>query len=609
MISLLSGLVLLLISSLGAPGDGAVTLQGPFRHDTGHAYTVVAPEGWAADGVDGNHSRLVLREDGVELGPGHKAHDTVRNDGGGAFSHWGRTLWFSTSDNSDPNINGRAYTVEQTAPERSLRVLPLADPFVALSPASVAVGAAGRAVVDGARPVPARRAPRLVYWYTIDALRTDTARELLEDGTPLMPNLAAFRDEAADFSGAYAHASFTKTSTASMFTGLWPQRHGVMHGVVPAWPQGGTLVFDLDARFYTLAEFLSDFGYETWTHPFTIHVRPGDGMLQGFDHTDLHSGRRVALTRLPERGFVYEHILGLHGPYKPSAEARERLGSPAPEGIDPGSIDWFYGPLEEEQVGHLWEAYRGEAIDSDRQLGERLDWLRGTGLWDDALIIVTADHGEEFLEHGATQHSVQLYEEVVHVPLLVKFPAEDPWAARHGERLPQRVGLVDLFPTLVELVAGDEEAVPYALDGRSLGPILEGDELGAFDRDVLLRVSFTTEREGRDDTALFVTDAVLEGRLKAHLGWRIRSSQDMARRPFAQGDDLAELYDLSSDPREVRDLAGDRQDALDDLAETLLRAFGPLLPHGVDFDDVLGADQADLDPGLLEAMRELGYLR
>ncbi|RKY20861.1 MAG: hypothetical protein DRQ55_06320 [Planctomycetota bacterium] len=607
--------------ALPAPGPDEITLARPFARDSGHAFTVAAPPSWVSDAVDGAHSRLVLREDGVPLGPAHASHADVRAQGGGAYSHWDGSLWFSASDNSDPNSNGRVYTVELPRAARELRVLPLRDPFVALSSEALAVAVAGRAVVadragpsggarlNGARLSPAPRAPRLVWWYTIDALRTDTARALLDDGSPLMPALDAFRREAVDFEAAYAQASFTKTSSASMFTGLWPQRHGVMHGVVPVWPEGGTLVFDLDPRFYTLAEFLSDFGYETWTHPFTIHVRPGDGMLQGFDHTDLASGRAAPIAQLPERLFAYEHILGLHGPYAPSDAARARLGSPAPTQIDPASTDWFYRPLDPAQVGELREAYRGEAIDSDAQLQRRLEWLRGSGLWDDALIIVSADHGEEFLEHGATQHSVQLYEELVHVPLLVKFPADDAWAARHGQRVPQRVRLIDLFPTLVEMLAGDEQALPYALDGRSLGPVLTGEESDPFARDVLCRVSFTTQVEGRQDAALYVTDSITAGRLKAHLGWRIRSSQDPAGRPFAQGDELAELYDVAADPGELRDLADRRADALDDLARRLRRAFVPLLPHGVELEQLLSADADDLDPGLLAAMRELGYLR
>ena len=618
-------LALLALTSAAAD-DAPVPLAGPFTHQGGHAWLAAAPEGWPGDGVDGESSRLLLLEDGAPLGPAHALHDTVREQGGGAYSHWGSGIWFSTSDGSDPNTNGRAYAVRQAAPPRVRRVLPLPDPFVLLPPRAVALGAAGLAGVGAEPPAPGPRAPRVVWWYTIDALRADTARAQLPDGSPLMPALDAFRREAVDFRAAYAQSSFTKTSTASMFTGLWPQRHGVMHGVVPTWPAGGTLVFDLDRRFYTLAEYLADRGYDTRTHLYTVHVRPGDGMLQGFARSDLASERAAPLDALPERLFVYEHILGVHGPYAPSVAARARLGSPPPTQVDPASLDWFYRPLDDAQVAELRAAYRGEAVDSDAQLAARLDWLRATGAWDDALVIVTADHGEEFLEHGSTQHSVQLYDELLHVPLLVKFPAGDPWAARHGQTVDQRVRLVDLFPTLVELLGEGPDDLPYALDGASLGPVLEGREQGAYERDVLARVSFTTEREHPasaaadaagaagaaalpDGPTLFVTDAVIAGRLKALLGWRIRGSQDPARRPFAQGDELAELYDIAADPGETSDLSARRGDALDDLATRLLSAFAPLLPPGTECGALLDVEGLDADPALLRTLRELGYLR
>lgn len=426
-----------------------------------------------------------------------------------------------------------------------------------------------------------------------------------------MPALNQLRSEAVSFDRAYVQSSFTKTSTASMFTGLWPQRHGVMHGWVPTWPEGGALFFDLDNRFYTLAEYLGDRGYETWTHRFTIHVQPGAGMLQGFDHIDLASGSDVPVPVIPERLFVYEHILGAHGPYDPSPEARAHLGLPAPSTIDPASTDWFYGPVNGEQINELTAAYRAEVWDSDRQLAARLQGIRDAGLWDDALIIVTSDHGEEFLDHGATQHSVQLYEEVLRVPLLVKFPAGHRWAERHGDHVDDRVRLVDLFPTMVELLGDDVSDLPYALDGQSLGPILDGSEHSTMGRDVLARVSFTSVVEETGQLALFVTDAVAHGPLKAVLGYRIRSSQDSVRSPFAQGDWIAELYDLGNDPREGVDLVergGEYGAAFLFLAEQLGRAFAPLSLPGAEEAVAAPGDEGFVESELTDVLRALGYV-
>ncbi|MFT7464867.1 MAG: arylsulfatase A-like enzyme [Pseudohongiellaceae bacterium] len=495
--------------------------------------------------------------------------------------------------------------------------MPVRDPFTALPARSLALGVGGEAAYDGDRSSARAGAsgaadarPPLIYWYTIDALRLDVA-SARSGGRPLMPTLTALRQESVSFDRAYVQSSFTKTSTASMFTGLWPQRHGVMHGWVPTWPEGGALFFDLDNRFYTLAEYLGDQGYETWTHRFTIHVQPGAGMLQGFDHIDLASGSDVPVPLMPERLFAYEHILGAHGPYDPSEAARQYFELPAATAIDPASTDWFYGPLNEKQLQELSAAYRAEVWDSDRQLAARLQGLRDAGLWDDAMIIVTSDHGEEFLDHGATQHSVQLYEEVLRVPLLVKFPAGHPWAERHGDHIDDRVRLVDLFPTIVELLGDDVSELPYALDGASLGPILEGSEQSLMGRDVLARVSFTSVVEETGKLALFVTDAMVQGPLKAVIGYRIRSSQDAAGAAFAQGDWIAELYDLGNDPREAVNLVargGEYREAFEVLAGQLARAFAPMSLPGTEEAGPTPGDDGFVESELTDVLRALGYV-
>lgn len=575
-------------------------LPGPYQQDDGLAWLAAAPAGWASDSPASAGSRLVLLEDGRPLGPAHAVHDEVRRLGAGRYSHWAGSLWFSTSDGSDPNANGRRYTValsERMAPERE-RYQPTSgtDVFAGLARDDLARATAGSAVPQRAR----QGAPPLIYWYTIDALRADTALERDASGEPLMPELAAFAEESVGFARAYATSSFTKTSTASMFTGLWPRRHGVLHGVLPTWPEGAQLLFDLDPRFYTLAELLRDHGYTTLTHAFSVHVQPGGGMLQGFDATDLPADPTATL---PADGplFVYEHVLGLHGPYAPSAAAAEAVGVPAVPGFEPADTSWFEQPLDDARLAALRAAYRAEGIDADAVLGQRLQALRDQGLWDDALIIVTADHGDEFGEHGTTQHSVQLYDEVVRVPLYVKFPSDHRWAAWHGRLLPQRVRLVDLYPTVAELVA--TEALPYAVDGRSLGPILDREEHDPAARDVLLRASFT--RPTADgDLALHTCDAMVQGDRKVLLGHRLQGSQRPDAFGYAQGDWFAELYDLATDPDETRDLSASRRGEVLRLLEHIHASGAPLVAEVVEGDGGF-----DMDEQLLQQLEALGYVR
>ncbi len=564
----------------------SLVLRPPFPLNGGHGYTAALPEAWPADDPDGDRSALALFEDGKPLGPGHTVHADVRALGGGRFSHWDGHLYFSSSDGSDPNTNGRTYTAEYRVAlgELDYRPLVLGDPLGEL------------AVRPTELPELPRGAPPVVYWYTIDALRADLL-DAMHDGAPLLPTLSAFADEAVVFEQAYATSSFTKLSTASMFTGLWPTRHRVDHGHVDVWPRGRTLVFDLDRRFQTLAEAFTSQGYETWTHRYSVHTRAGDGMLAGFARLDLDTEARVPFTPGAERWFAYEHILGAHGPYDPSPGSRARIGVEVLAGFDPSSTNWFEAPLDEAQVATLWDSYRAEAVDADGQLARRLEWLRASGRWDDALVIVTSDHGEAFNEHGFTQHSTHLYEEGVRVPLLVKFPEGHPAATRHGERLPHRVSLVDLYPTLIELTGAPAPA--YALDGRSLIPILRGDEDVLPPRLVVLRSSFTRSTPDGGQ-ALMVVEALLSAHWKAHFGYRLQGSQDPDGHPFDLGGWVSELYDLDADPGETINRVDDQPQRFLDMLEAHAAT------RWLDRDST---SVPDLDEVTLERLRELGYLR
>jgi arylsulfatase A-like enzyme len=622
-------------SATAAPQAGAGVasqeLAPPFAAWEGFACTAALPAEWPSDTVDRQDSQLVLLEDGRPLGPPHAPHADIRARGAGAYSHWKGTLIFSSSDGSDPSTNGRRYVAEYRGPTGLGRgryaPLALRDPFASLPAGSTALTAqlaqlAPLAPVAPVAPVaPSARsasgaatAPRVVWWYVIDALRADvpfTER----DGARVMPELARFAEaEAVRFEHAYATSSFTKTSTASMFTGLWPTHHRVLHGLLPVWPTGVELVFDLDPRFVTLAGALSAAGWDTWTHPYSLHVRPGDGMLAGFRHLDLDvQGERPMPPPPPDaRLFAYEHVLGVHGPYAPSAAARQRLALPAPAHVDPAGTAWFEEPLGADALRELHEAYLGEAADADARFAQRVAWLVAEGLWDDTLLVVTADHGEGFLEHGLTQHSNSLYEEAVRVPLLVHFPAGSPLAAHHGRSVPHRVSLADLYPTLLELTGVPQP--PYALDGASLLPILDGRESDPRARDVVLRCSFTRGIEGGRGDALFVTDAILSGTRKAQFGFRIQSAQD-AEHDFRQGDWVAELFDLADDPGEARNLAAGQPGEFLALMERHAAAGAPLLAR----DDAMTGDAATgvpappiVDPAdaeRLEQLRALGYVR
>ncbi|MFT7463208.1 MAG: hypothetical protein ACI9EF_001552, partial [Pseudohongiellaceae bacterium] len=131
-----------------------VALVGPFAHQGGAAWSLAAPLGWQADTVEEPGSLLILFENGAALGSAHALHDDIRRLGAGRFSHWGELLYFSSSDGTDPNTNGRVYTVSQRElplGQDDYRVLPVRDPFTALPARSLALGVGGEAAYDGDR--------------------------------------------------------------------------------------------------------------------------------------------------------------------------------------------------------------------------------------------------------------------------------------------------------------------------------------------------------------------------------------------------------------------------------------------------------------------------
>jgi len=182
--------------------------------------------------------------------------------------------------------------------------------------------------------------------------------------------------------------------------------------------------------------------------------------------------------------FSYLHFLDVHWPYDPPGPFRDVFEPPATD-IDFATPAWrvlkrrirdgairLSGSDREAMV----DLYDGELRFTDDQIGRIVEALRGRGLLDRTLVVLLADHGEEFLEHGKIGHGNSLYDELLRVPLLMRFPD-----GRHGgARVATPVSLVDVLPTLAAFSGIDP---PAAVSGRSLLPILRGE--AAADRPML----------------------------------------------------------------------------------------------------------------------------
>jgi arylsulfatase A-like enzyme len=283
------------------------------------------------------------------------------------------------------------------------------------------------------------------------------------------------------FRNHYVQAAFTKASTASLFTGLFVFQHGVIWGHEMKERANRPRWFDtqsLDDRFDTLAETFQDLGYYTFGVVKSHHLDPQFGFSQGFDdyHTprDIKSDRErvqktLEIVRSVESPFFgYVHLFGCHNPFPRSnrhAGFMERYGFDYDEeariqaGVD------FTGPdvkdlindgelrLEARDVRFLDLIYDAVVRTIDEEMVAPLvQGLKESDVYDDTLLIVTADHGEELYDHEGYAHGHALWDEVIHVPMLAKFPKH-----RKPDSLAKEVSSltqsIDLMPSLLS-VAG-----------------------------------------------------------------------------------------------------------------------------------------------------------
>ncbi len=316
------------------------------------------------------------------------------------------------------------------------------------------------------RPAMARRHPGRpnVIVYLIDTLRADSLG-CYGAASAASPHIDALAADGIVFDRVVAESSWTRASVASLFTGLPAHVHGVA---------GRSDALAEDA--HTMAELFRDGGWATAAFVTNGNVAALYGFAQGFDLFDLLPGTRLptpkgahpttfrdppsadvterALRWLDTRAdarpfFLYLHTIDPHSPYDPPAEYRRRFGV-SDEAAMLGSLD----ALDRMRRGLLPQTtqvirslYDAEVAFNDHHLGRFLDALRERGLYDDAVIIVLSDHGEEFLEHGSLEHGRTVYGEVTHVPLVVKLPRGEGVGGRREARVVQ---LADVLPTLAD---------------------------------------------------------------------------------------------------------------------------------------------------------------
>ena len=385
---------------------------------------------------------------------------------------------------------------------------------------------------------------------TIDTLRADRVG-VYGDVAAATPNLDRLAHRGVTFVDATAHAPLTLPSHASILTGQYPTRHLVRDN-------GG---FTLPGGSPTLAETLRARGYHTAAFVSSYVLNRGTGLARGFDtYGDRFdtAAPHLSLASLQRRGpevardavawlasaarpfFLWVHFYDPHAPYDPPPAFGARF---------PG------------------RPYEGEIATSDWALGEVLRAVdkRSTN----ALVVVTADHGESLGEHGELEHGIFLYDATLRVPLIMAGSM-----IRAGARVRQQVRHVDILPTVLDWT---NATPPDRLDGISLKPLLDG------------RTPTTTPPSYSES---------LFGRL--HFGWsELHAIRDGAWK-YVEAPD-AELYDIRADPAERTNVLAHKRNTAATLSKSLAGLSGSSSSSGV-------SATSSVDSDTVERLRTLGYL-
>jgi len=368
----------------------------------------------------------------------------------------------------------------------------------------------------------------LAILYLVDTLRADHTGPY-GYARATTPELDRFARDSVVFESAIAHASWTKPSVASILTSLLPGQHRAVQLRDP-----------LESSHVLLSEMLHARGFSTGAAiANSVIYLPESNFDRGFDYfaglhgEDGHPSKLVdaagvvdtALRWLDLRrgipNFLYVHTMDPHVPYAPPPPF-DRMFEPHPSpehpAVDPRSD--YKEPLDRER---MVAQYDGDVAYGDREFGRFVSELKARGLYDQALIVFVADHGEEFLDHGQWLHGRSLFDELIHIPLIVKFPGQKD----AGRRVAQQVQGVDVLPTFLAAL-GLPVPTPPTIAGRPLQETLAG---GAPKREAIAEISHRG--------------------IVAH---SVRTEADKFIRRFNPERD--ELYfDLAKDPKETSNVA------------------------------------------------------
>jgi arylsulfatase A-like enzyme len=375
------------------------------------------------------------------------------------------------------------------------------------------------------------------------------------------PSIDRLAERGALFLDAVSQAPWTLPSFGSLFTSLYPHQQGVTERV--------SVIRD---TFPTLATILRENGYATGAIVNTWMLNPELGLSRGFDYysapgttlrsADGSTGDALAWIDAQEGApfMLFVHYFEPHLPYEPPAPYdtlydptyKGRIGKafvlrdqfPEVKGVN---FDQLRSATPEDW-NHIKALYDGEIAFTDAAIGDLVDGLDERGLLERTMVVLVADHGEEFYEHQGIGHGHSLFSEVIKVPLILSLPRIIP----KNVKIAQQVRLIDVMPTALDILGIKAES---HMEGVSLVPLLNGG-------------GETAQGEGcLFPPRLAYSEGLLHGPQQASLSaypWKLICN-------LATGQER--LFNLRDDPGEQRPLTGGKPTAHEDLADALFKGL------------------------------------
>ena len=394
---------------------------------------------------------------------------------------------------------------------------------------------------------------------TIDTLRADRLGSYgyARARTPVLDQMAR---EGIRFERAFSPVPLTLPAHASILTGTYPPYHGLRDN-------SG---YVLSAQQTTLAETLKQAGYATAAFVGAFVLDSKFGLSQGFDHYyddfDLSQYENISPGYIQRTGdqVVSQAVRWLDNNLQSPFFVWVHL-------YDPHDL---YTPPEPYASRHPGRPYDGEIEFTDANVGTLLDWMKKNGVYEDTLVVVVGDHGESLGEHQEDKHGLFIYNATLHVPLILRLPQ----GRRAGQTIAENVSIIDLFPTIMQILRVDRKLIPE-VQGSGLMSLI----LGKY----------------RDHRVDLYAECYYSYR---QFGWSplqalISGSYKYVLAP------TPELYNLSGDFGEQHNLAPENQALANRLRQNLQKLMGHFArPTPAD------KSQPQLHSETLEKLRALGYV-